>query len=184
MNNKRLMQKSILCSAAAALILWLVIYVLPCFGRIIDGPLVINQTASVPLGIYMKIPGKIRSGDYVLFEPEDWVKELKRQNGWVNPEEEDLPFIKKAVTAGHRYTIDNHTASFIVDGRYIGQIFRDDNKGHEMPKQRQGTYIVPDGMFLPVGEASHSFDGRYTGPVSMERIIHRLVPVLTWPGLK
>ncbi len=144
-------------------------------------PFVINETASIPVGVYIAIPGELRSGDYVIYEPEPWIHQLKRDNEWVKPDEPELPFIKKAITAGHRYTIDKRTASFIVDGRYIGQIYRDDDKGHQMPTQADGTYTIPEGKFLPIGEADRSFDGRYTGLVSRDRIIHRIVPVITWP---
>ena len=172
MSKLREFGKSLLDCAVIGFLIATVIYKLP---------FVINETASIPLGVYIAVPGEIRNGDYVLYEPEEWIHQLKRDNDWVKPDEPDLPFIKKAITAGHRYTIDKHTASFIVDGRYIGQIYRDDNKGHKMPELEQGSYIVPNGKCLPVGEADRSFDGRYTGVVSKDRIIHRIVPVITWP---
>ena len=56
-----------------------------------------------------------------------------------------------------------------------------DSKGEPMPQlARDVTYTVPEGEFLPVGDSTRSFDGRYTGTVPLSAIRSRVIPLLAF----
>ena len=67
---------------------------------------------------------------------------------------------------------------FYVNGVYIGQASRTDGKGQQMPDRSCGIHMVEEDCFLPVGDNSHSFDGRYYGTVPLECIKNKAVLIL------
>lgn len=140
----------------------------------------INTTHSLPDGIYVAIPGKdFRNGDTVAYLPPDAVQEFVTARGW-NPEGSGMTFVKHAYGPGTQYAArpGEDLQSFIVDYQASGPVSTTDGKGLPLP-QHYGWFSVPEGEFLPVGTDAHSFDGRYTGTVPQDRILCRVVPLLT-----
>lgn len=139
-----------------------------------------NVTASLPEGWYLAIPGStIRPGDLVAYdEPE--ILAYAKERGWLD-ERKAMPtvLLKEAAPAGTPYSL-TPDGSFYVNYEYIGKILRTNREGQSLPQMPPGNYVVPDGMFLPYTHQAGSFDGRYTGPVSIDKIQHRIVPVLTF----
>lgn len=138
----------------------------------------LNDTPSVPRGIYLRIPNMIdlADGAYVVFTPNEKAIEEGTARGWFK---EDTLFLKKVgAVAGESYHIDVTTHQFFANGTYIGQTQSTDSKKRPLPKLF-GDFIVPDGEFLPVGEHPMSFDGRYTGTVPIKNIHARVVPLFT-----
>lgn len=144
-------------------------------------PLVfINESESLPLGLYVRAPSfSLRNGDIVAYqEPE--IIGLSKENGWTPKTAPDnLWMLKHVAISGSPYHIGyDHT--FYVNGKYIGQIAEHDSQGHTMPQQLPGNFTVPDGKFLPYTPAPSSFDGRYTGVVDTDKIGARIIPIITW----
>lgn len=139
-----------------------------------------NVTASLPVGWYIAIPGDtIRLGDFVAYDEPEIIAYAK-DRGWLKGREQ-MPqvLLKKAAPAGTPYSL-TPDGSFYVNYKYIGKILRTNRDGQSLPQMPPGNYVVPDGMFLPYTHQAGSFDGRYTGPVSINKIRHRVVPVLTF----
>lgn len=146
--------------------------------RILPSILYLNVTESLPIGLYMRIPGKeCRRGDYIVYEPPEEVKEIITKNGWGDGKRE---FLKKVgAVAGESYSIDEETLAFEAAGKYIGQVFEKDTLGHELPKLR-GKFEVKTGYVLPIATSARSFDGRYSGEIPIEKIKARVVPIIIW----
>lgn len=142
--------------------------------------LFLNQSESLPLGLYARVPHfSLRNGDIVAYqEPE--IIGLSKENGWVPENAPDhLWMLKHAAVSGTPYRI-GYDNTFSVNGKYIGQISKSDSAGHALPQQLPGNFTVPDGKFLPYTPAPDSFDGRYTGVVDCDAIGSRIIPIFTW----
>ena len=139
-----------------------------------------NITASLPGGWYIAIPGKtIRPGDIVAYDEPEIIAYAK-DRGWLKHSKQ-MPqvLLKNAAPAGTPYSL-TPDGSFYVNYEYIGKILRTNREGQGLPQLPPGNYVVPEGTFLPYTYQPESFDGRYTGPVSIDKIQHRVVPVLTF----
>ena len=91
----------------------------------------------------------------------------------------DTRFLKRVgAIAGDVYSIGDQ-GSFCINGVYIGDVRKLDSSDRPLPQLTQGDYVVPDGAFLPIADTTRSFDGRYTGTVSLARIRAVVIPVLT-----
>ena len=104
---------------------------------------------------------------------------MAHKNGWMKESEGNILFLKHVAMAGHHYETDNISMRFTIDDHYIGSISTDDGKGHAIPV-KYGVFEIPEGTFLPFSTAGRSLDGRYMGPVSTDRIVHRIIPLITW----
>ncbi|WP_196606568.1 S26 family signal peptidase [Pectinatus frisingensis] len=135
-----------------------------------------NTSASLPIGIYLQVPCKIRRGDIVIYNPLEMTKELAFSRKWIKEKNEF--FIKRiGALPGDHYSINN--LQFSIKGNYIGPVSLTDTAGRPLP-QLKGDYVVPNGEFLPSTTNTHSFDGRYTGTVPIKNIKAKVIPLLTW----
>lgn len=146
-------------------------------------PFIINVTASLPRGIYLKIPRyTLKEGDFVVYEPEDDILAVATSRGWLDDGHTTL--LKKiGAMPGDTYRLTDDR-SFYIGGRYIGKAYEEDREGRPMPSIGYGEDKVPEGCFLPVGKSTRSFDGRYSGPVPMGQIKFKCVPFITEDTLK
>ena len=136
-----------------------------------------NATASLPTGFYLAWPfGEIKRGDLVIYTPTKATRDMALERGYI--EKEDTSLLKRvAALGGDHYRISKQNI-FFVEGKYIGMVSEKDSKERPLPQlAREHEYIVPPGDFLPVGDASRSFDGRYTGTVPLSAIKTRVVPI-------
>ena len=136
-----------------------------------------NETASLPQGIYMRIPyWYLHEGDYVVYQPNEETRTITMDRGWLA--KDGLLLKKVGAKEGGYYGVSPHDMRFSVQGKYFGQAFSEDREGKPVPVQ-YGGHRVPEGEFLPVGTSTRSFDGRYTGTVSVDNIKAKVVPLLT-----
>ena len=140
-------------------------------------PFFYNSTDSLPRGLYVRVPMReLRDGDYVIFKPTEAITSVAVPRGWMK---EGTMFLKKVgAMPGESYEIDGRTGQFFVRGEYVGQIYEEDREGRSMPKLR-GSFVVPEGEFLPIGTNPRSFDGRYTGTVPLDSGHALVKPLLT-----
>ena len=136
-----------------------------------------NHTDSLPRGLYLRMPlRELQDGDYVVFEPTEAITSVAYERGWLSP---GVRFLKQVgAVAGECYEIESDSLQFKANGRYIGQVYPQDWEGRPMPEIR-GSFLVPEGEFLPIGTNPRSFDGRYTGTVPLKNITARVIPLLT-----
>lgn len=162
--------------SAISVMLWFVKLDLPSLPREY-ALFFINETASLPRGLYMKIPAwDFKEGDYVVYQPTLCAQEIANRRGWL--ESDGLLLKQVGALSGTEYRISPKTGSFFIRDQYYGKAYPVDREGKEMPVS-YGLFIVPKDSFLPVGTAPRSFDGRYTGTVPLKNIVAKVVPLLT-----
>lgn len=137
----------------------------------------LNLTGSEPPGLYRmeKGRGEIRRGDLVLMDiPEEFHRYVYGR-GWIP---EGWPLIKHVGgVAGDLFCVAG--SSFAVNGAEVGPVFSMDEEGLPLP-HLSGCQRIPADRFLPVAvRIERSFDGRYMGPVEIDRIRGKLTPIWT-----
>lgn len=145
--------------------------------RILGSYIFYNASPSTPRGIYLRVPKLwLSRGDYVIYKPSKETSTIAFERGW--NKRKNMSFLKRVRgLAGDTYSSDLMDG-FYVNGRYFGSIAILDGKGNLMP-MHLGSHHVPLGEFLPVGENTKSFDGRYTGTVPIENIQAKVIPLFT-----
>lgn len=118
-------------------------------------------------------------GDLVVYDPTEDVLAFSLAHGYM--ENEKSLFLKRVgAMAGDTYVVDKN-GNFYIDGDYVGPVSTTDSKGEPLPQIERGVlHTVPKGEFLPLGDSTQSFDGRYTGTVPLSRIRSRVVPLLAF----
>lgn len=145
--------------------------------RIFNSLIFYNASPSIPRGVYIRIPMLwIKNGDYVVYHPNKEATDIAFERSWIKSKH--ITFIKRVRgIQGDIYSIDINTG-FYINGKYYGQISVCDGTGKAMPIH-SGVHYVSQNEFLPVGESSMSFDGRYTGTVPLENIKAKVIPLFT-----
>lgn len=129
------------------------------FGQIIF----LNQTASMPTGIYVKIlSDKFKIGDIIVLYSKDKNCNL-------------LKYI--AAHEGDEYCLDFESTLW-VNGFPVAQ--KSIVKYHsDLPAQSLCQTLKKDEL-LVLGEHPNSYDSRYFGPIKREQIIAQVKLVLAW----
>ncbi len=139
--------------------------------------LILNYTASMPLGIYQRVPIHTwRPGMVVVITPSQSDRVLFAARGWL---------MKKGVLIkpigalpGDQVCIHHDTVT--VNGEVVGPVFAKDSHGLPLPVI-SGCFVLPRGTVFPLSTYSaHSFDGRYFGPIPMAQVLGEARPVWTF----
>ncbi len=138
--------------------------------------LVWNVTASAPVGLYRLGPSRdLVRGDLVLAWLRDAAERLAADNGYLP---RGVPIIKhiaalvgdRICASGHRITVDGNPSAIRLDR---------DSMNRPLPRWTGCQTLSGDQVFLLNGNALHSFDGRYFGPVWRSDIIGKLTVLWT-----
>lgn len=120
---------------------------------------------------------EIGLGDYVIIPVPDNYQELVYGRGWMG---QGTPLLKKVgALAGDFVSVTDD--GLYINEQYFGPVQSTDREGRPIPPFR-GSYVIPSGHFLPLSFYERSFDGRYFGPVSINTIQHRVIPLFTLEG--
>lgn len=142
-------------------------------------PLLINTTASEPVGVYWvrhRANGEYARGMRVVFPvPQDY-KALVVERGWLAP---GLPLIKHiGAVGGDRVCIESGRAA--INDVVVGPVETHDSVGRPLPQIR-GCLTVPPGYFFPLSTCiPNSFDGRYMGIQPLSVIVGEVIPAWTF----
>ncbi len=139
-----------------------------------------NATTSIPSGFYIKTSkAHPERGDIVLYEPSERVRHIACERGYIDRPE--MKFLKRVGgLSGDAYLIDED-GNFLINQEIIGRVEGFDRNGKILPQQPRGVEVtIREGMFLPVGDAERSFDGRYTGCEKTDSIFAVYKPLLIW----
>ena len=150
----------------------------------------LNQTASLDLGIYIRVPyfilclqgrefNEYRKGDYVVFEPNNEALRMAKERKYI---EGTSLFLKKVGGLyGDTYAvqaINRKHYLFFINHELKGEVLKTDKNGKPMPI-KEGRFEVSQDYFLPIGDSERSFDGRYTGVVKLSNIKSIVTPLYT-----
>lgn len=129
--------------------------------------LVWNVTASVPVGLYgLRGAGEVELGDLVAARLPDPARQLAAERRYVPA---SLPVIKR-VAALPGDVVCMTGARVRVNGAVVALRRSRDRMGRRLPQWR-GCAPLAQGQLLLLGDDPGSFDGRYFGPISRERIL-------------
>lgn len=141
--------------------------------------LLLNVTASVPPGLYVRSPltplSTLTHGMLVTFPPPASVASFAVRRGYLAPQ---IPLLKPlAALPGETVCVHDH--GVVLQGDFVAPVALADRLGRPLPRWR-GCLTLGPGEVFPLSLAPRSFDGRYFGPVAVESLLGRAIPVLTW----
>jgi conjugative transfer signal peptidase TraF len=138
--------------------------------------LVWNASPSIPTGLYA-IRGKasLHVGERVAIEPPSELRLLMRERGYLP---DRLPLLKRvAAVSGQRVCRFAHGVT--IDGELVGIARARDRAGRPLPAWFGCRRITSNELFVMNPAAPDSFDGRYFGPLKIDAVIGRAMPVWT-----
>lgn len=140
-----------------------------------------NLSASMPAGLYRLVDGNPGRGDLAHFVfPQDCpFGVLARERGYLGKPDSPYPLLKRvAAVAGDLVEIDALGVRVNNVQQPGSRILEADSKGRpNLSVLKSGT--VPQGFALLLAPYSKSFDGRYFGFVSVDRL-QRVIPLFTF----
>ena len=137
--------------------------------------LVLNASASAPIGLYrteMRAP-EIR--DYVLVQPNRDVEILIAERGYLP---ENIPLLKRVAALPGARVCRKGEGIFINDS-HVAEALSVDSQGRILPFWEGCFSLVGDQVFL-LNEPRNSLDGRYFGATQLDDVIGVAVPL--WVG--
>ena len=121
----------------------------------------INTSASLPVGIYLKISQVITNGSFVVFHP------TAAQQILVSKYVQNIPLMKRvAALPGQAYQLPPASDT--------------DSKGRPITAFEPKTGIVPDNHLIVVGNTKFSLDSRYIGFVPQSSIMDTITPLFVF----
>ena len=146
----------------------------------------INNSKSIPLGLYWVSDRPLDRGEYVLFcPPEVGVIAEAKHRGYLTsgfcPGEYGYMMKQVAATTDDVVVISN--AGVSVNGGLLPNSIplKSDPAGRPLPRYQSEKFIIGSSEVLLMSDVSAtSFDGRYFGPVNRSQIRTVIVPVFTW----
>lgn len=138
--------------------------------------LVWNASPSIPTGLYA-IRGKasLHVGERVAIEPPAELRRLLRERGYLP---DRVPLLKRvAAVSGQRVCRFAHGVT--IDGALVGVARARDRAGRALPAWFGCRTLRTGELFFMNPAAPDSFDGRYFGPLEIDTVIGRAIPVWT-----
>jgi len=127
--------------------------------------LIYNPSASVPVGFYWRVAGTPRIGDLVSVPAVIAAPDFARARGFTDRTDR---FIKRiAATSGQVVCAEGNTIS--INGTRVPDRLSHDEMGRPLPIWSGCRTLKADEVFL-LGDTLDSFDGRYWGPVSLQKV--------------
>lgn len=138
--------------------------------------LVWNASPSIPTGLYA-IRGKasLHVGERIAILPPAELRRLMRERGYLP---DRVPLLKRiAAVSGQRVCRFAHGVT--IDGTLVGVARARDRAGRPLPAWFGCRKLRNGELFAMNPAAPDSFDGRYFGPLSIDTVIGRAMPVWT-----
>jgi len=132
-----------------------------------------NSTESLPEGFYRIIKKQnYHRGDLVVFPIPDSVLQVVTDRHWLP---KDGLLIKNIVgVSGDSFSISG--GKYVVRGELFGEILKADSQGRMMPVFSDDG-VISHGFLVARRGVKTSFDSRYFGPVSADKIIGVAEPI-------
>ncbi len=146
----------------------------------------INETESIPLGIYKTTKDQVQVGSYVMLcPPEISVFDEAKRRGYLtsgNCPGNYSYMMKKVFAIGDDSIRINETGVW-VNGKsvHLSKPMKTDSAGREMPRLYVEGYVLEEDEVLLMSDiTAQSFDGRYFGPIDKQQIISVITPIFNW----
>ncbi len=138
--------------------------------------LVLNTTASAPIGFYWLTDETAVVGDLALVRPPADLARWLAVRGYLPL---NVPLIKHVAAVGGQAVCARDDV-VAIDGRVVGKILKRDLVGRPLLAAGTCRRIAEDEVFLLNAAAPRSLDGRYFGPVPRDSVVGRLRPLWIW----
>lgn len=136
--------------------------------------LLLNTTASVPVGLYgLSPPGPAGQGELLVVRPNPALAAFLDEGGWLP---RGVPLIKP-VGAVAGQSVCRLGRDLLIDGRLAARALEVDGQGRTLPTW-SGCQVLGPGEVLLLAPALGSLDGRYFGPTPEGEILARARPLL------
>lgn len=136
-------------------------------------PAVINESPSLPRGLYVASAREIGRGSVVMLQQPDAARRYLVRLGYPP----DLPLLKRV--AGLPGDLVCASPDAVRVAARVARILAADRRGTELPAWRGCRRLGRDELFL-LGDSATSFDSRYFGPVRVADVRGPYRGVLTW----
>ena len=131
-----------------------------------------NPTESAPKGYYLIVNSTIQKGDYVLANIPMQARILAEKRQYLP---KGVPILKP-VMAGYGDHICIRNDRVFINGRALAMLFKKDSRGRKLLPWK-GCRKLSDEFFLISTYTNRSYDSRYFGPVTREKVIGKAVPL-------
>jgi hypothetical protein len=138
--------------------------------------LVLNTTASAPIGFYWLDDHKLAVGDMALVRPPPRLARWLAGRGYLPA---NVPLIKHVAAVGGQ-AVCARDGVVTIDGRIAGAILDRDLVGRRLSAAGICRRLTDDEVFLLNAAAPRSLDGRYFGPLARDSVVGRVRPLWTW----
>ncbi|MCF6108965.1 S26 family signal peptidase [Mesorhizobium muleiense] len=135
-----------------------------------------NASASVPIGLYRVEPAKeIGVAELAVVMPPEPLAGFLAERGYLP---KSVPLLKRVLALAGA-TVCRQGTAMIVNGVSFGDARERDSRCRQLPVW-QGCRVIADGeAFFMNRDAADSFDSRYFGPLPLNSVIGRAIPVFT-----
>lgn len=136
-----------------------------------------NPTPSAPEGFYAIEPmQQPHVGQHVLVRLPDALSAFAAHRGYLP---ERIPLVKRVAAVGSQHVCVQGGA-MQIDGRSVAQLRDADAQGRPLSPWHGCRRLAADELFVLSETSPASFDSRYFGPITRERVIGRARPLWTW----
>ncbi len=140
--------------------------------------LLLNTTASAPIGLYWVDQDRPGIGDLVVVDPPPALADWMARRGYLPS---NVPLLKElAATAGQR--VCGQAGQVTIDGRPVAVAQRRDRRGRALRPFEGCRRLAAGEVFLLNASAPASLDSRYFGPLTADRVVGRATPLWTRGG--
>lgn len=136
---------------------------------------ILNETASLPLGLYWMGEATLSPGELVAFPVPVDVARLVVERHYLRPG----AVLVKPIAARAGDVVCTREGVLTVNGKRQGDVHQVDSAGRPLPRF-DFCGPVPEGYFLPASTVPLSFDGRYFGLVPLAQVRGRVRPLWTF----
>lgn len=136
-----------------------------------------NPSSSAPEGWYVIEPvQQLQVGEHVLVHLPVAAAAIAAQRGYLPS---GIPLVKRIAARAPQH-VCTQADSVLIDGRPAAHLLSADAQGRPLFAWRGCRRLVADELFLLSETSAASFDSRYFGPVTRERVIGRARSLWTW----
>jgi conjugative transfer signal peptidase TraF len=142
-----------------------------------DSPTFIwNASPSVPIGLYRRAPvSRVEAPDLVVVEPPEPLAGFLAERGYLP---RGVPLLKRVLAVAGD-TVCRQGRTIVAFDHAYGEARERDSQGRPLPAW-QGCRTLAEGeVFLMNWDAADSFDGRYFGPLPLNAVTARALPIWT-----
>lgn len=138
--------------------------------------LLLNTTASAPLGFYAVTPGRSKPGQLAVVSPPPELARWMAGRGYLPA---NVPLLKEVAAVGGQRVCGLNGAIFI-DGVVAAQARHHDRWGRRLVVFDGCRRLEAGEVFLLNRAAPLSLDSRYFGPIAADRVVGSAEPLWTW----